>query len=379
MELFSQIRKTPIFSYETRNYGDFFQDVYPWNKFSHTNTVRSNNNVTWHNDRTAHDVRANYLYLLGINIPKDDNTVTNYIHHTDIMAKLTKQEIDLLKKRFFYTEFDDISKTYNKNHTESELHPIFDNGTIRFYESNTKVLKSASDNVFKALDRMKKKLYEVEQVTIRIESKALLCIPNKMGLHSRKVITKGIDSQRWLIKTYNFASSIEYLKYQHLFKEHRLSIKKIIDMGFDIEIIGMCRPLILDIDLSIEAGLKSIRMFLPRSVTHLKKIGLFGKEEHSIANSIEYAVSKGLSVRFLIEDAARIKLDILIKLYNIAINSGAFSIGFADTAGAILPPDMFNIIKAIKNVIKKPLSVHCHNDLGLATANSLMAVYAGSR
>lgn len=97
LELFSQLRNTPIFSYETRNHGDFFQDVYPWSKFSHTNTVRSENDVTWHNDRTAHSIRVSYLYLLGINIPTDDNTVTNYIHHTDLMKCFSDKEVNILK------------------------------------------------------------------------------------------------------------------------------------------------------------------------------------------------------------------------------------------------------------------------------------------
>jgi 2-isopropylmalate synthase len=103
----------------------------------------------------------------------------------------------------------------------------------------------------------------------------------------------------------------------------------------------------------------------------------------SVRNSVSLCKSFTNSVEFSAEDATRSDWDFLADVYTVAIAAGANTINVPDTVGYTNPQEFFNLIshlkKKVKDIDRAVISVHCHNDLGLATANSISAVLAGAR
>jgi len=100
-------------------------------------------------------------------------------------------------------------------------------------------------------------------------------------------------------------------------------------------------------------------------------------------SATKYAKSKVEDVEFYCEDAGRADLVFLAQLVEAVIAAGATVVNIPDTTGYCLPEEYGNKIKYIfenvKNVHKATISIHCHNDLGLATANSIAGISQGAR
>ena len=143
-----------------------------------------------------------------------------------------------------------------------------------------------------------------------------------------------------------------------------------------------------DIDAAAEAlkpaKNKRIHTFLATSDVHLRYKLKMSKEQalKQIKSMVKYASSKVDDVEFSPEDAVRTNRDYLYKVITAAIESGATTINVPDTVGYTTPGEYGQLIKDIianvPNIIKATISVHCHNDLGTAVANSLSAVRAGA-
>lgn len=95
-------------------------------------------------------------------------------------------------------------------------------------------------------------------------------------------------------------------------------------------------------------------------------------------DSIEYAKSRGLWVGISATDATRADLDLLKKLAMTVEDAGAQRFRMPDSHGSTIPSAMKYMIREIRSVVDLPLSVHCHNDFGMAVANTLAAVEAGA-
>jgi len=100
-----------------------------------------------------------------------------------------------------------------------------------------------------------------------------------------------------------------------------------------------------------------------------------------ICESVRYAKDHGMIVEFSPEDATRTEEDFLFTAIRTAIDAGADRINIPDTVGVMHPFKYYDLIKKIVTFVGDRIivSVHCHNDFGLATANSLAGVYAGAR
>lgn len=100
-------------------------------------------------------------------------------------------------------------------------------------------------------------------------------------------------------------------------------------------------------------------------------------------SSVERAKRHCENVEFSPMDATRTDMDFLLKLLEAVIAAGATTVNIADTVGYTVPAEFYRRIETIKkkvpNIGKAVISVHCHNDLGMATANSVAAVMAGAR
>jgi 2-isopropylmalate synthase len=158
-------------------------------------------------------------------------------------------------------------------------------------------------------------------------------------------------------------------------------IRKIGKMGLSSTVCSLARSTKNDIDAVIDCGLGYVHTFLATSDIHLKhKLRMTREEVKARAtDAIEYARSHGLKVQFSCEDATRTDLDFLKEMHIAAQEAGASVINIPDTVGVIYPTAMTYLVKELAKVTRVPMAVHCHNDLGLAVANSLAAVTAGAK
>lgn len=153
-------------------------------------------------------------------------------------------------------------------------------------------------------------------------------------------------------------------------------------------VIGLSRSREQDIDAVREALIGAqdpcIHVFLATSPIHRKHKLRMEKEQvlETAERAIRYAKQYFDKVEFSAEDAGRTELDFLCQVVEMAIKAGATVVNIPDTVGYMNPQEFGNIFKVLKenvpNIEKIQLSAHCHNDLGMATANSLAAILNGA-
>ncbi len=148
------------------------------------------------------------------------------------------------------------------------------------------------------------------------------------------------------------------------------------------EVIALARANKMDIDKVIEAGADAVHIFIATSDIHMKYKLRMTKEQviGKAVEAVEYAKSHGLVVEFSAEDATRSDRTFLARVFQAVVDAGADRIDIADTVGVAYPIFMFDLVSYIKNNVRGGyiLSVHCHNDFGMAVANSITAVDAGA-
>lgn len=154
-------------------------------------------------------------------------------------------------------------------------------------------------------------------------------------------------------------------------------------------VAGLARTRQEDIDAvlgAVERAAKPrVHTFLATSDLHLKhKLRISrGEALDSIAKMVAYAKARCPEVEFSAEDASRSDVDFLGEAFSVAVQAGATILNAPDTVGYATPEEYGGMFRALRaKVADRPgviWSAHCHNDLGLAVANSLAAVEAGAR
>jgi 2-isopropylmalate synthase len=167
------------------------------------------------------------------------------------------------------------------------------------------------------------------------------------------------------------------------------SVKRIAEEIRTVTVAGLARANKLDIDRCWEALRHAekprIHTFIATSDIHLKYKLKKSREQvlQDARNAVQYAKSLCRQVEFSAEDASRTDLDYLCAVLDAVIEAGADVINIPDTVGYAIPSEFSECIRYIhehvKNIDRAILSIHCHNDLGLAVANSLIAVQNGAR
>lgn len=156
-----------------------------------------------------------------------------------------------------------------------------------------------------------------------------------------------------------------------------------------VQITALSRASKKDIDVAWEAikmgANPRIHTFIATSDIHLRyKLKKTRDEVLEMAQAaVKRAAGYTSNVEFSAEDATRSDLDFVCKVFETAIDAGATTVNFPDTVGYAIPWDFGNmiryVIKNTSNIHKATLSVHCHNDLGMATTNTVEAVRQGAR
>ena len=166
-------------------------------------------------------------------------------------------------------------------------------------------------------------------------------------------------------------------------------VKNIADNIHGAQIAALARCNVKDID-NAWAALKNgenprIHTFLATSEIHMKhKLRLSREQVLELAvASVRHAAKYTGNIEFSAEDASRSDLDFVCQVFRAVIDAGATTLNFPDTTGYALPTEFGSkiryLMEKIPNIDKAVISVHCHNDLGLAVANSLAAISNGAR
>ena len=175
------------------------------------------------------------------------------------------------------------------------------------------------------------------------------------------------------------------------------AVKRIAD-EINIKVAALARTKDIDIkaagDALVNAKKKRIHTFSSGSDQHI--LGKFGDDRYGktlsekrktiikmSCDAIQYAKTFCDDVEFSAEDVGRSDFGFIVELYEAAIEAGATTVNIPDTTGYTIPNEYGALIerfkKQVKNINRAVISVHCHNDLGLAVANSLAAIQNGAR
>jgi len=168
-----------------------------------------------------------------------------------------------------------------------------------------------------------------------------------------------------------------------------IAVKEIARRTRGVAVAGLARANTGDINAAWEgireADRPVIHVFIATSDIHLKHKLKLNKEEalHQVKRMVAYARNLSPTVEFSAEDATRSEWDYLCRVCEAAIGAGATTINIPDTVGYTLPHEYETLFRYLRERVPGiddvVMSAHCHNDLGMGTANTLAAIKAGAR
>ncbi len=157
-------------------------------------------------------------------------------------------------------------------------------------------------------------------------------------------------------------------------------IKTIVNSGFKFKTLAWCRACKADIDAAVKSGTRGVNISFPVSDIHLNAMG---RDRQWVINTmheiVEYASSSFEYIAIGAQDASRADLSFLIEFIGEAVRLKTARVRIADTVGILNPITTSDLFLKIKNIFPDfTLEFHGHNDLGMATANTLMALCTGA-
>lgn len=169
-------------------------------------------------------------------------------------------------------------------------------------------------------------------------------------------------------------------------EDEKRTVKRIVNETFtNAKLTASAEPTKNSINACLECGIKEITLESPINGLHLQYKLKLTKEQalQRIVESIDYAKKHGSNVNFTLMDSTRTPLEDILQVFEAAVGAGAIRLALADSVGFIRPLSMRYLISHVRDglpdLIKKkiPLAIHCHNDFGLASANTLAAMEEG--
>jgi len=163
-------------------------------------------------------------------------------------------------------------------------------------------------------------------------------------------------------------------------KEDKKAVELIVKAGLRAEIWGFCRTVKGDIDACIDVGVKHVICEIATSpykmdAYHFTPEDVLGK----VLDSLQYAKYRGLYTAFYAGDATRADLQFLETMYKKAVEEGkADEVVMVDTLGVATPETMFYLTNKLREWVRVPIMIHCHNDFGMATACTVASLKGGA-
>ncbi len=167
-----------------------------------------------------------------------------------------------------------------------------------------------------------------------------------------------------------------------LCQEERDSIREVASMGLSARVLAFCRgneP--NDVVQAADCGVEAVVLSVSTSLQHIKH--KYGHDQQwvldRVAESAQVARERGLPFVVSAEDASRTPMDFLLRYAVLAEELGADRFRFCDSLSVLDPFMMFSRVQTILETVQLDVEVHCHNDFGMATANTLAGLRAGAR
>lgn len=163
--------------------------------------------------------------------------------------------------------------------------------------------------------------------------------------------------------------------------EEAEAVRRVAEAGLKAKVLAAARTVPRDVEAVIDSGVSHIAIFVAASDVHLRYKLKMSREEVLAASlaSVRRAREAGLHVAFVTEDTVRAPFEFVEPLYRAVQEAGADRLVVADTVGIMTPLTFrWYLEEFVRRVHPKDLSVHCHNDFGMATANTLTAVEVGA-
>ncbi len=168
-----------------------------------------------------------------------------------------------------------------------------------------------------------------------------------------------------------------------------VAVRAVASQCRDVKIAALCRTAEQDVRRAAEAlagaAHPRIHTFCATSDIHLEH--KLKKTRAEVIEMTRAAITQARNyaedIEFSAEDATRSDIDYLCEVLDVAVDAGASVLNVPDTVGYTTPPEMAHLVQEVRERVVRDrdviISVHCHNDLGLAVANSLAAIEAGAR
>ena len=158
------------------------------------------------------------------------------------------------------------------------------------------------------------------------------------------------------------------------------SVKTIAGLNLNADICGLARSVIKDIDACIDCDVDMIHVFIPTSDVQREYTIKKTREEalNSAVEMVEYIKGHGFKCMFSPMDATRTDFDYLTEIIKAVQKAGCDIVNIPDTVGIMTPLATYDLVRNLKDAVDIKYDMHCHNDFGLANANSITAVEAGA-
>jgi 2-isopropylmalate synthase len=159
-----------------------------------------------------------------------------------------------------------------------------------------------------------------------------------------------------------------------------VAIKNITKQGLKAEICGLARAVKSDLDAAINCDLPYVHVFIATSDIHMQFKLRMNRQQvmEKAVWAVEYAKKHGVQVEFSAEDATRSDRAFLNQVFTAVANVGVDRLDIPDTVGYATPQYIEQLVKDVKAMTRLPISMHCHDDFGLAVANSISGINAGA-
>jgi isopropylmalate/homocitrate/citramalate synthase len=171
-----------------------------------------------------------------------------------------------------------------------------------------------------------------------------------------------------------------------LSEDEKRTVKRIVNESFSKVILtASAEPTKNSIDACLECGIKEITIESPFNGLNIEYKLKMTKEQvlQQIVEAVDYAKKHGTVVNFNLMDGTRTPIEDILQIFEAVVEAGTARLAIADSVGFIRPLSMRYLISHVRDGLpesvkkKAPLSIHCHNDFGLASANTLAAMEEG--
>jgi D-citramalate synthase len=158
------------------------------------------------------------------------------------------------------------------------------------------------------------------------------------------------------------------------------AIKLIAKQGLRAKVYSAARGIKGDINAVLESDASGVGLIIPTSDLHIEHKLHKTRQQilETTRETVGYAKDHGLAVEFLAEDATRSDFDYLTQIFRVAIDAGVDRIVPCDTVGILTPERATKFFTDLKKSLEVPIAVHCHNDFGMAVANTVAALGSGA-